>query len=58
MKDDWDQSSEVIEKMYSDQARELTEAYLYDRPVEDLTCPLSDALNTTHLIDEAERLIK
>mgnify|MGYP003146834923 CR=1 FL=1 len=58
VKDDWDQSSEVIEKMYSDQARELTEAYLYDRPVEDLTCPLSDALNTTHLIDEAERLIK
>jgi succinate dehydrogenase/fumarate reductase flavoprotein subunit len=53
----WDQAPEVIEEMYCSEARHLTECYLHDRPVEDLTCSLIDALETTQLLDEAERFI-
>ena len=53
---DWNQDPDVIEATYYEEVRQLTETYLYNGSSEDLTCPLTDALQTTQLIDKAEIL--
>ena len=54
---EWDQTEDVIENTYRQQVTQLVDAYLYDRPSQALSCSLSDALQTTRLIVEAEKII-
>jgi predicted dehydrogenase len=51
----WDQAPYLIEGMYQYQARQLLDAYLHGGSSDDLSCSLGDALQTTRLLDEAER---
>lgn len=53
----WDQQSNIIEATYHEELLQLIDTYMYDRPSEELSCSLTDALQTTRMIDHAEGLI-
>ena len=53
IKKHWERDQSILDAMYSAQASELQNA----RDENDLTCPLSDGLKTTLLVDEIEQYL-